>query len=212
MRTFVFAGLLVAGSAAAQQAPETVFGLELNAPISIPECQFDRSSRTYFPEAGSCYKRDQVRNNRGKLVDAEGPLGDERVEIYFAHRNRPAIVSGFKIWGVLRGGRLVSVGTRTGGIGTQAQDLAQLKEKYGEPTRFEPLSLQNGAGAKFEGLLAEWELPTGTFVKLESPDMTRAKLPTLGGPNVGTMSVVTAEIKAERDAKREATESQRTKL
>lgn len=75
-----------------------------------------------------------------------------------------------------------------------------------------PLSLQNGAGAKFEGLLAEWELPTGTFVKLESPDMTMAKLPTLGGPNVGTMSVVTAEIKAERDAKREATESQRTKL
>lgn len=138
MRTFVFAGLLVAGSAAAQQAPETVFGMELNAPISIPGCQFNRDSRTYFPQSDSCYKRDQVRNNRGKLVDAEGPLGDERVEIYFAHRNRPAIVSGFKIWGVLRGGRLVSVGTRTGGISTQAQDLAQLKEKYGEPTRFEP--------------------------------------------------------------------------
>ncbi|KAF1709914.1 hypothetical protein CSC70_09490 [Pseudoxanthomonas kalamensis DSM 18571] len=56
------------------------------------------------------------------------------------------------------------------------------------------------------------KLPVGTFVKLESPDMTMAKLPTLGGPNVGTMSILTAKIKAERDAKREATESQRAKL
>jgi hypothetical protein len=212
MRLFALTGLFLAGTAAAHQAPETVFGLELNAPVSIPECQLNRGSRTYFPEAGSCYKRDQVRNSRGKLVDAEGPLGDERVEIYFAHRNRPAIVSGYKIWGVLKGGRLLSVGTRTGGISTQSQDLAQLKEKYGEPTRFESQSLQNGAGAKFEGFLAEWKLPTGTFVKLESPDMALAKLPPLGGPNVGTMSVMTAEIKAEREAKREATESQRTKL
>lgn len=212
MRIFALIGLLMSGSAIAQQAPETVFGMELNVPISILECQLNRSSRTYSPESGSCYKRDQVRNNRGKLVDAEGPLGDERIEIYFAYKNRPAIVSGIKIWGVLRGGRLMSVGTRTGGVSTQAQDLAQLKEKYGEPTRVEPLSLQNGAGAKFEGLLAEWVLSTGTFVRLESPDMTLAKLPTLGGPNVGTMSIVTAELKAERDKKREATESQRTRL
>lgn len=211
MRALLLAGLLMVGNAVAQQAPDTVFGMELNAPISIPECQFNRDSRTYTPQAGSCYKRDQVRNTRGKLVDAEGPLGDERVEIYFAYKNRPAIASG-KIWGVLKGGKLMSLGTRTGGISTQAQDLEQLKEKYGEPTRFEAQSLQNGAGAKFEGLLAEWELPTGTYVKLESPDMTLARLPTMGGPNVGTMSVVTAEIKAERDAKREAAESQRTKL
>ena len=212
MRTLALAGLLMMGNAAAQQAPDTVFGMELNAPISIPECQLDRSSRTYFPAAGSCYKRDQVRNSRGKFVDAEGPLGDERAEIYFAFKNKPAIVSGYKVWAVLRGGKLASVGTRTGGIGTQAQDLAQLEEKYGKPTRLEPQSLQNGAGAKFEGLVAEWELPSGTFVKLESPDMTLAKLPTMGGPNVGTLTVMTAALKAERDVKREAMDSQRTKL
>ncbi len=212
MRACVFAGLLVVGSAAAQQAPDTVFGLELKAPISIPECVLDKNSRTYFPAEAGCYKRDQVQNRRGKLVDAEGPLGDERAEVYFAFKNKPAIVSGYKVWTVLRDGQIASVGTRTGGIRTQAQDLTQLQEKYGEPTRLEPQSLQNGAGAKFEGVVAEWELPSGALVKLESPDMLLAKLPTIGGPNVGTLTVMTASLKAEMDAKREATDSQRTKL
>jgi hypothetical protein len=55
---------------------------------------------------------------------------------------------------------------------------------------------------KFEGFLAEWDLRTRAFVKLGSPDIMMAKLPVLGGPNVGKMSFVTAEIKPERNAKR----------
>jgi len=98
-RNLALGGVLIAGNAVAQQAPETAFGLGLNAPSSLSECPFDRSSRTYFPEAGSCYKRDQY--NQGKVADAEGPSGDERVEIYFARRNRPEPVSGLTIWGGL---------------------------------------------------------------------------------------------------------------
>jgi hypothetical protein len=212
MRMLAITGLVLVGVAQAQQVPETIFGLELNAPISIPECQLDKKSKTYIPAEGACYKRDQVRNKRGSLVDATGPLGDERVLVYFAYKNSPAIMSGFNMRGVLRGGILVSVGTNTGGIRTQAQDFAQLQEKYGKPTRLEPQFLQNAMGAKYEGLVAEWELPTGTYVRLESPDMLKLSLPSVGGVNVGAMSVSTAAMQAERQTQKAAVNSERTKL
>lgn len=209
---FALASLVLVGTAQAQQTPDTIFGMELNAPISIPECQYDRKSRTYFPAEGSCYKRDQIRNQKGKLVDAEDPLSNERLEIYFAHKSRPAIVAGSSIWATTKGGELASVGTRTGGIDTQAQNLAQLEEKFGKPTRVERPSLQNVMGATYEGLVAEWELPSGTYVKLESPDMSLAKIRGFGGLNVGTLSILTASVRAKRETEQEAEASQRTKL
>lgn len=212
MRAIALTSLVMIGSAQAQQVPDTIFGLELNAPLSIPECQLDKKSRTYFPAEGSCYTRDQVRDKKGRLTDAKGPLSDDRIEIYFAHKSRPEIVSALTAYGVLRAGNLAVVGTRTGGIATQARDLAQLQGKYGTPKRLESLSLQNGMGAKYEGLVAEWELPTGIHVRLESPDMSMAKLPGVGGINIGTLSVSNAVIQAEQEARRNAEDSQRTRL
>jgi hypothetical protein len=212
MRALVPLLFLLAFQTNAQQSNNTVFGLELGDVMSIPECQLNKKTRVYVPEIGSCFKRDQVRDQSGKFVDAEGPLGDERLEIYFAYESKPEIVSGFKIFGTVRAGKLTSIGTRTGGVGTQAQDLAQLEQKYGKPTRLQPQSLQNVMGARYEGILAEWELPSGTLVRLESPDMNLAALPRLGGPNIGTFSVVTAPLRAEQAAKEKDRDSKRTKL
>lgn len=212
MRVLVPVFCLVGFAANAQQSPDTVFGLELGATLSIPECQLNKRTRVYTPEAGACFRRDQVRDQRGRLVDAEGALGDERLKIYFAYDSRPTIVADFNIRGTVRAGKLTSIGTRTGGVRTQAQDLAQLEDKYGKPTRLQPQSLQNAMGAKYEGVIAEWERPSGTLVRLESPDMDLAMLRTAGGPNVGTLSVLTAPIRAEQDAREKADEAKRTPL
>lgn len=212
MRALVVVGFLMVGAAAAQQAPDTVLGMELRAPLTIPECGVEGMLKVpKSPETGACYVRDNVRNAKGKFVAPTGPLADGSVEIRFAFKNRPSIVSG-KVRGSLRGGNLASVVVYTGGMASQEADLKMLVEKYGEPTRINRPSYQNGYGAKFEGMEAEWELPSGTFVRLESPDMTLMKLPGLGGNNVGTLRVLTPEVRAEQDARSKATDDQRIKL
>jgi hypothetical protein len=212
MRCIALVGLLVSGFAVAQQASETVLGMELRAPLSIPECGVEGMFKApKAPESGACYVRDTVRDAKGHFAAPTGPLANDGMEIRFAFNSRPSIAAG-KVRASLREGNLASVVVFTGGMGSQENDLKLLTEKYGQPIRITRPSYQNAYGARFEGMQAEWELPSGTFVRLESPDMTLMKLPNLGGNNIGTLRVMTAEVRAESDARSKLTDDQRTKL
>ncbi|WP_157071685.1 hypothetical protein [Steroidobacter denitrificans] len=211
MRAIVLAGLVMVGTGQAQQtSSDTIFGLELNAPITLSECEKTKILGDYVYRSivhdGMCYER-SYKFKKTKRMYREGPLVDEQIVVKFAHKNRPPIGNGYSFTAILKGGNLISVFTRTDGIGSQTQDLALLDQKFGTPTRLERLSLQNGAGAKFEGLIAEWELPSGTYVRLASPDLTLASR-----PNVGSLSVMTADARAEQIGKEKAADAERTKL
>ena len=204
--------LLIAGTASivcAQQQPETVFGLQVAAPLTITECATEGWSKSAkVPETGACYERDDVQNSRGGFHRPTGKPGDEPMRILFAFKNRPAIAAG-QIRAVLRGGKLASI-IFTGGQPTQEADLKLLEEKYGDPTGLTRPSYQNGLGAQSEGIDAEWRLPSGAFVKLTSPYVTG--VPGVGGPAVGLFTVQTAAMKAEQDADKKVDADEKTKL
>lgn len=206
----------LAGGVNAQPISDTVFGLELNALPSIPECSIKRGKEKEFdrydrPSQGACYGREA----KGKqslfgavAVYAEGPLGDERLGIKFAEGQEPANFG--RIYADTRSGKIDVVGAVTGGIPTQAQDLAGLTEKFGKPTHQEAIHLQNKMGAQYEGLIAEWELPSGTYVRLERPGNLRT--PGDMGINLGFLRVQSATFRAENKARRQTEASKRVGL
>ena len=66
-------------------------------------------------------------------------------------------------------GVLEGLGFNTGGISSQDYVMEKLKEKYGEPTAFTPLKIQNRLGASFDAVTAEWSFDN-LIVKFNSAE------------------------------------------
>jgi hypothetical protein len=63
------------------------------------------------------------------------------------------------IWAKIHNGVLDSLELDTAGVKTQDYTLSLLKEKFGEPSRFDQVPYQNSFGAKFIVYEAEWHTP-----------------------------------------------------
>jgi hypothetical protein len=145
-------------STVAQSAPDVktntkVFGLEIGADLSLPECQRTKLSRNRFIYSGNdrlwCYER----LDKGK----DGtPVVNETIEIKFPFGDRPEIVSGLSLIGQILDGRLEGIGFNTLGVENAGEVLKKLTEKYGKPTVSQPVEVQNKMGARFTTVQADW--------------------------------------------------------
>ena len=144
------ATLLVAAPALfAANAPDTLFyGVALNRPIPLPECQKKSvGSTTYYPD----YIHPQLSCWKGNKFDAGAR------EILFSRSDCPQLLSLSCSMDVrLINERVVSIEVYTIGVSTQERDLNQLVSKYGRPSSTSRSPVSNFSGTKYESQNALW--------------------------------------------------------
>ena len=165
-----------------RSAPDTrVFGLRLGAVPSVPECHRDSkelgpgryqySGTSYQDEDGKwvffiadrCYENHETYSGPHPTPDnyGEGPTmgpvrnGDITFRFPITGPDSAAF-GGDKIRGEIIEGKLENLLIETSGAKAQIGVLRQLVNKYGKPSSSLRTHLQNGFGAKYEGIEAHW--------------------------------------------------------
>lgn len=161
-------------AAATAQQPLTVFGIPIDASLSVPECPWKMGHEFYdtkkdplhpvytatysAPESGPCFL--QITKDTGQ------PLHDgSKVSIIFPAGKDPTLGKP-KI--TIAGGKVAYMEINTRGVNTQELDMMSLVEKFGSPTKQERPSVQNRMGATFETISATWSLPNSITVEYAS--------------------------------------------
>lgn len=154
--------ILIAASVAS--APVSVFGIDLGAPLSVPECQGGQPAvgrfafylRNYKNPSGTpCYKRLSAQGNNMPPVN-------ETVHVQFPSGERLAAMNYDNIVVVqLLEGKVAFARFNTRGTVFQDDDLATFTAKFGKPAILESLPLQNGFGAKTTAISAGWKVRPG---------------------------------------------------
>lgn len=143
--------LLCANSAHADDEM-SAFGLALGQDFSVPEC----TKASYGYSIGTnhvCFEW---------LFGAEKesqPIVTKTVLVRFPIIDSPSIVKGGSLLARVIDGKLEGLSFNTLGTRNANNVLSKLKEKYGEPTAFLPLSVKNKLGATFEAFAASWHRP-----------------------------------------------------
>lgn len=157
--------LLLAGSSKAPFAATTalsgisLYGIELGKALAIPEC---KSSLVSAGE-GFCFKAEA--NTVANLLPP-APHEMREFSIHFEKEHRPSI-SRFESFNVqVADGVVQEIGVLTNGLGSQAEALKQLTEKFGKPDRLDVVQVQNSFGAKFDAVHADWGTVGGNMVQL----------------------------------------------
>lgn len=153
------------GFASAQkQADANVFGLmKIGEPFTLAECPSASYGGYKITVEKPCWKRigassdfrDKKKKKKDAPTTAPSPMNDT-VFVTFPFDEQPALSSRSEIVVLIVDGALEGLGFNTSGIGNQEYVLAKLKEKYGEPSVYKPLTLQNRLGATFDALEAVW--------------------------------------------------------
>lgn len=158
--------LLTMGSAlAALLAPALAhgadfMGVELGAKFDMPECQIDPGSYgrlyTYVFEqpVRPCWQHNILRGKPGDSLDTDGSF---KVDFVSEDAKRPAGVIAASTSLVVVNGLIEGVEAGTGGYEKQDRILQLLKNKFGKPTSLESEEMQNGMGAIFSSIEAEWK-------------------------------------------------------
>ncbi len=137
-------------SAQTKTADATVFGLQLGAKFSVPECPFEDigyGSKGYItPPKEMCFEQDD---------DLAGqPVSNDTVSMRFPEGGSPSITTGFHA--VVIDGVVEEISFATAGLSIQDQVLATLKKKYGPPSSASETTKQNAFGAMFSSHSAVW--------------------------------------------------------
>jgi hypothetical protein len=167
MRTLAIVALaaLVATTALAQnQAPSmTVFGLELGAPFTVPECSLLKLGRKDYIYAENdktvCYELNFVHSKTDPRSTM--PVTDGSVKLRFPLDQ--AVIGTSMSAGIVKG-NLEAIDIGTLGISDQDVILNVLEKKYGTPPSLTAGSVQNAMGAQFSTILAVWHF--------SEPDLT----------------------------------------
>ncbi len=147
---WVMLALAFCGSANAT----TVFGIKLGARLDVPECHYSRIGGVVFFDGAdrqSCYQIISVRNRT--LVRP-----DDMVAISLASDG--TFVAG-DLHAQLVNGSVQRMWCHTAGVRYQESDMQSLVAKFGRPTHFNRVPLQNAMGASFQTDMAAWSLPNG---------------------------------------------------
>lgn len=102
-----------------------------------------------------------------QFIPFDGPILNEAVTVAFPIGNSPTILKYGHFEVTVINGSPELVTFWTWGVRTADDVLAALKVKYGPPTASGVGEAQNGFGAKFSTMTAEWTLPD-IFVSFES--------------------------------------------
>lgn len=153
----VIAILAIAAVMPTPAAAADVFGMQLQAPFTVPECAFEKLGKSLvykLTQARTCYQR-----SRGidPSRDIGKPLTTDTVEIKWQEYPRIVSAGGYAFATVIDG-NLEGLSFNTLGIISQDRDLQLLVEKFGQPTKLARPQLQNAYGAQYLGILASWDL------------------------------------------------------
>jgi hypothetical protein len=149
-----FAGLAGTGwPAIAAETPTigfTVAGMMLGERLDLPECNknWSQFEKVYTSSAkGTCWAT---------------PLKEYKDfrNIYWAKDKSPPIGIDWHI-SLDNEGKIAIISFSTFGLRFQETELRELIEKFGYPTFREYIDLQNGFGAKFKAIHAQWDDPRG---------------------------------------------------
>jgi hypothetical protein len=127
----MFALALIAQAAAAAAAPAlpVVFGMQLGAPIDLPECA--RAPEKYpTPGQPSPYRTDQVRT----CEMLPPPLTPTKGGVWFDPAKIPEIVAGNIVGVTIEDGRLEAITAMTLGDSNAPAIVDKLTAKFGAPT------------------------------------------------------------------------------
>jgi len=132
----------------------SVFGLPLGSPFVLPECEkkIVGSTAFYGPPKVVCFERITNKNDTKPIIN-------DSVLIIFPISDKPSLISGTAVVGLVIDGNLEGIGFNTLGYSNQDLVLLKLKEKYGSPTSLVPKKVQNNFGATFDTFDAVWTLP-----------------------------------------------------
>jgi len=154
-KIYVVMGLLTVAATTNAADSISVFDMPLECPFTVIECPYTHISKTagYYnpPRSGICY---ESMNDSKK--GAHAAIGNDTVKIVWT--SSPKIVSGAFGLAKIIDGNLEGVSFNTLGIVAQDRDLQLLSDKFGKPTQVNKLSMQNGYGAQFQSLSANWDL------------------------------------------------------
>jgi hypothetical protein len=192
--------LLQAAADAGPSSPyPSVFGIQMMAPINIPECRispvvlkhpeaFTRDSfsdRYDYSTNTLCYKRIGARGGSTEI------LANEALNIAFPSNQEPQLASA--VSAEIIDGRVQGVSFSTYGIAVQDLVLSSLEQKFGKPQNLTTTDKQNGFGAKFNVTNASWKLPNEISVTFEGA---------LSSINAGSVSVLSPAARAEQEQQR----------
>jgi len=140
--------LICAPVCGATAAAPTVMGITLGAPLPFDECANSQSMAQFTSRTAVCWTK-----VTGGIADAR------RVDYPMSGAVlAPPFVTHDTIVEVIDG-HVEDIRMSTSGISSQETVLAELKAKFGRPTRSDRRRLQNLMGAQFVGLTATWRAP-----------------------------------------------------
>lgn len=155
---------LTVGEAIGSDSRTTFLGVELGAPLSMPECPFklygkkdDYGIYSEFYTTGAkalkapCWKHLTAGKTPGTPIDPNGVT----VELYL---ERPRFIDGERITAKIVNGNVELIRALTFGVESQEAALAALTEKFGKPTAMAKKESQNRMGASFLIIEAAWVL------------------------------------------------------
>lgn len=143
---------------------ESVFGYQIGKPLDLPECSVQLAT----PQGDKIYFASQ----QTTCLEAQPNHGETwRTVLHFSEKDAPAFVKDRRASPVLSHGVLIGLDFSTYGIQYQSTVFAELTEKYGKPIKLVKSKLQNGFGAKFESIHAQWLQKTGLKVTFDGADV-----------------------------------------
>ncbi|MCB4861987.1 hypothetical protein K7W03_20555 [Sphingobium sp. PNB] len=187
MKQLLWSVALLAAPAMAQTKPNpSLFGITVMEPLTVPECTAEperlqrynkyKSKQPFgmmspYPYSiakdGPCYKRINAKAGTPQAVE------DEAVWIDFPAGKSPSAAKYGTVSAYVFEGRVQRVFFQTYGISSQDDVFAQLKAKFGEPSSNKLVGWQNGFGAKYDAINAEWLLGGGLAVTFVGFDTSR---------------------------------------
>ena len=138
----------------AQADDLTLFGLKLNAPLTLPECHKTQYMRGHWEYDNIVVKQTCI----STIVISSGAidLSHAMILITFSPGENPSIARG-SITGYVEKGNLVGVRLWTHGSITQDYDFQQLVDKFGLPAKKSITPMTNRFGAKIDIISADWD-------------------------------------------------------
>lgn len=126
----------------------SVFGIALHKPLDIPECEkTENGGSQLIGEKRMCVISGRTRTD----------VCRQNVEIFFPDNLKPYYFKMMSIYVVLIEDNVESVEFPTLGESVQKEVLADLKTKYGKPSKIRSVPYKDIFGRKFSGTEANWK-------------------------------------------------------
>ena len=138
--------IIVLPAIAFAQPDMSLLGIKIGEPLSLPDCN-----------------RHELRNTKQMCAFTDEPTqkawGSSDIAIFVPSDNTHNFMRYGSLGVSILNGNVESVAFSTNGASVQDEVFQMLKEKYGRPTHFRKIPVQNAFGAKYVSYEAEWVFP-----------------------------------------------------